>query len=114
MRRSVAPRTAVVTGATGQDGYYLVRRLLVALDFQLELPLELVGNGEADRVPVEVHVRRRPAGERRAQGDQALPGFLPREPCTLNREIQFDLPELSLPLLLEQIEPLTEPGREVD
>jgi GDPmannose 4,6-dehydratase len=28
MRRPVEPRTAVVTGATGQDGYYLVRRLL--------------------------------------------------------------------------------------
>lgn len=28
MRQAVAPRTAVVTGATGQDGYYLVRRLL--------------------------------------------------------------------------------------
>ncbi len=28
MPRAVEPRTAVVTGATGQDGYYLVRRLL--------------------------------------------------------------------------------------
>ena len=28
MPRGVEPRTAVVTGATGQDGYYLVRRLL--------------------------------------------------------------------------------------
>ena len=28
MPRPVEPRTAVVTGATGQDGYYLVRRLL--------------------------------------------------------------------------------------
>jgi GDPmannose 4,6-dehydratase len=28
MRRPVEPRTAVVTGATGQDGYYLVVRLL--------------------------------------------------------------------------------------
>src|SRR5215471_5572813 len=28
MRRPVEPRTAIVTGATGQDGYYLVRRLL--------------------------------------------------------------------------------------
>jgi GDPmannose 4,6-dehydratase len=28
MRRPVEPRTAVVTGATGQDGYYLVQRLL--------------------------------------------------------------------------------------
>jgi GDPmannose 4,6-dehydratase len=28
MRRPIEPRTAVVTGATGQDGYYLVRRLL--------------------------------------------------------------------------------------
>jgi GDPmannose 4,6-dehydratase len=28
MRRLVEPRTAIVTGATGQDGYYLVRRLL--------------------------------------------------------------------------------------
>jgi GDPmannose 4,6-dehydratase len=28
MRRGVEPRTAIVTGATGQDGYYLVRRLL--------------------------------------------------------------------------------------
>jgi GDPmannose 4,6-dehydratase len=28
VRRGVEPRTAVVTGATGQDGYYLVRRLL--------------------------------------------------------------------------------------
>jgi GDPmannose 4,6-dehydratase len=28
MRRPVEPKTAVITGATGQDGYYLVRRLL--------------------------------------------------------------------------------------
>jgi GDPmannose 4,6-dehydratase len=28
MRRPVEPRTALVTGATGQDGWYLVRRLL--------------------------------------------------------------------------------------
>src|SRR5580765_2866293 len=28
MRRPVEPRTAVITGATGQDGWYLVRRLL--------------------------------------------------------------------------------------
>src|SRR5438105_13612623 len=28
MRRPVQPRTALVTGATGQDGFYLVRRLL--------------------------------------------------------------------------------------
>src|SRR4051794_18570045 len=28
MRRPVEPRTAIVTGATGQDGYYLVSRLL--------------------------------------------------------------------------------------
>jgi GDPmannose 4,6-dehydratase len=28
MRRPVEPRTAIVTGATGQDGYYLVQRLL--------------------------------------------------------------------------------------
>ncbi len=28
MGRPVEPRTAIVTGATGQDGYYLVRRLL--------------------------------------------------------------------------------------
>ncbi len=28
MRRPVEPQTAIVTGATGQDGYYLVRRLL--------------------------------------------------------------------------------------
>src|SRR4029077_15346837 len=28
MRRPVEPRTAVITGATGQDGYFLVRRLL--------------------------------------------------------------------------------------
>jgi GDPmannose 4,6-dehydratase len=28
MRRAVEPRTAVVTGATGQDGFYLVHRLL--------------------------------------------------------------------------------------
>ena len=28
MRREVQPQTALVTGATGQDGYYLVRRLL--------------------------------------------------------------------------------------
>ncbi len=28
MRRPVEPRTAIVTGATGQDGYFLVRRLL--------------------------------------------------------------------------------------
>jgi GDPmannose 4,6-dehydratase len=28
MRRAVEARTAIVTGATGQDGYYLVRRLL--------------------------------------------------------------------------------------
>ena len=28
MRRRVEPRTALVTGATGQDGYYLVHRLL--------------------------------------------------------------------------------------
>jgi GDPmannose 4,6-dehydratase len=28
MRRTVEPRTAVITGATGQDGYFLVRRLL--------------------------------------------------------------------------------------
>jgi GDPmannose 4,6-dehydratase len=28
MRRGVEPRTAIVTGATGQDGYYLVGRLL--------------------------------------------------------------------------------------
>ncbi len=28
MARPIEPRTAIVTGATGQDGYYLVRRLL--------------------------------------------------------------------------------------
>src|SRR5262245_50742647 len=28
VRRPVEPQTAVITGATGQDGYYLVRRLL--------------------------------------------------------------------------------------
>src|SRR5215207_3892726 len=28
VRRPVEPRTAIVTGATGQDGFYLVRRLL--------------------------------------------------------------------------------------
>jgi GDP-D-mannose dehydratase len=28
MRRPVESRTAIVTGATGQDGYYLVQRLL--------------------------------------------------------------------------------------
>jgi GDPmannose 4,6-dehydratase len=28
MRRPVEPRTAIVTGATGQDGFYLVQRLL--------------------------------------------------------------------------------------
>ncbi|MBV8080644.1 MAG: GDP-mannose 4,6-dehydratase, partial [Actinobacteria bacterium] len=28
MPRPVEPRTALVTGATGQDGWYLVRRLL--------------------------------------------------------------------------------------
>jgi len=28
MRRPVEPQTALITGATGQDGYYLVRRLL--------------------------------------------------------------------------------------
>jgi GDPmannose 4,6-dehydratase len=28
MRQAATPKTAVVTGATGQDGYYLVRRLL--------------------------------------------------------------------------------------
>src|SRR6202140_1656348 len=28
MRRPVEPRTTVITGATGQDGYFLVRRLL--------------------------------------------------------------------------------------
>ena len=28
MRRPVEPRTAIVTGATGQDGYFLIRRLL--------------------------------------------------------------------------------------
>ncbi|HEX4520289.1 MAG TPA: GDP-mannose 4,6-dehydratase [Gaiellaceae bacterium] len=28
MRRPVEPHTAIVTGATGQDGYYLVRRLI--------------------------------------------------------------------------------------
>src|SRR6266566_6471825 len=46
-------------------------------------PLQLVGDGEADRLAVRADPRRRPFGERAAQGDHALPGLSLGEPRPL-------------------------------
>jgi len=46
VRRPVEPRTAIVTGATGQDGFYLVRRLL-ADGWTVHAPVRDVDAAEA-------------------------------------------------------------------
>jgi GDPmannose 4,6-dehydratase len=59
MRRPVEPRTALVTGATGQDGWYLVRRLL-AEGWAVHAPVRDVERAELlfDRHP-RLHAVRR-------------------------------------------------------
>src|SRR5579862_7142012 len=59
MTRPVEPRTALVTGATGQDGYYLVHRLL-ADGFTVHAPVRNIEHAEHlfDRHPCLRAVRR--------------------------------------------------------